>query len=101
MGFSSLNKKGLSKCLIDTDLDPEKLHLHISELDPGKSSHERHTHEGIEVIYVISGRATLEIEGNRQTIGPNEAIIMDASKIHCVTNTGREPLRYMVIKTKC
>lgn len=98
MEFTSLDKKGLSKCLIDADIDPEKMHLHISEIDPGKSSHEHHTHEGIEVIYVFSGMATIEIEQNRYTVDSNEAIIMDATKIHCVTNTGKVPLRYMVIK---
>ena len=99
MGFSLLNKQGLSKCLIDTNIDPERFSIHISEIAPGKSSHAFHSHEGIEAIYVFNGKGTVEVEGQKQLVGPNETIVMDATKSHGLTNTGTEPLRYMVIKT--
>ena len=99
MGFSLVDKKGLKKCLIDTNLDPEKFSIHISEIVPGKGSHASHAHEGIEAIYVFYGEGTLEVEEQKHTIGPDETIVMDAGKSHCLTNTGTEPLRYMVIKT--
>ncbi len=100
MGFSSLDKKGLSRCLIDTNLDPERFSIHISEIAPGKSSHAFHSHDGIEAIYIFQGNGTIEVEGQKQLVGPNEAIVMDATKSHGLTNTGSEPLRYMVIKSK-
>ena len=99
MGFTLLNKQGLSKCLIDTNLDPEKFSIHISEITTGKSPHAFHAHEGIEAIYVFRGHGIIEVEKQKHPIGPNEAIVMDASKSHGLTNTGIEPLRYMVIKT--
>jgi quercetin dioxygenase-like cupin family protein len=99
MGFSLLEKKGLTKYLIDTNLDPERFSMHISEISPGNCPHAFHTHEGMEAIYVFSGHGIVEVEKQDQSIGPNETIVMDATKIHGLTNTGTEPLRYMVIKT--
>jgi mannose-6-phosphate isomerase-like protein (cupin superfamily) len=99
MGFSLLDKKGLNKCLIDTDLDPEKVSIHISEIMPGQSSHASHTHVGVEAIYVFYGEGIMEVEKQKLLISHNETILMDANKSHCLTNTGTEPLRYMVIKT--
>lgn len=98
MGFSLLDKQGLTKCIMDTDIDPEKFSLHISEIEPGMSSHASHSHDGIEAIYVFNGRGIVEVEAQQHLIGPNEAIVIDASKSHCLTNTGTKPLRYMVIK---
>ena len=99
MGFSLLNKQGLPKCLIDTDLDPERFSMHISEIAPGKSSHAFHSHDGIEAIYVFHGQGIVEVEEQKHHIGSNEAIVMAATKTHGLTNTATEPLRYMVIKT--
>ncbi len=99
MGFSLLDKKGLAKCLFDTDIDPEKFSLHISEIQPGQSSHVFHEHGGIEAIYVFYGEGVVEVEAQQNPIGPNEAVVMDASKSHGLTNTDTKPLRYMVIKT--
>lgn len=99
MGFSLLDKKGLTKCLIDTNLDPERFSIHISEIMPSKSSHSSHSHEGVEAIYVFYGEGIIEVEKQKHPLCPNETIVMDASKSHCLTNTGAEPMRYMVIKT--
>ena len=99
MGFTLQDKQGLAKCLIDENIDPEKFSLHISEIGPGKSSHASHSHEGIEAIYVFYGQGIVEVETQQYSIGPNEAFVMDASKSHGLTNTGTEPLRYMIIKT--
>lgn len=98
MGFNLLEKKGLSKCLIDKDIDPEKFHIHISEIEPGKSSHAQHIHKGIEAIYIFEGDGNMEVESQNYPIAPNETIILDASKLHVFTNTGKKTLRYMVIK---
>ena len=99
MGFSLLDKKGLTKYMIDTNLDPERFSMHISEIAPGKSSHAFHSHKGIEAIYIFHGHGIIEVEKQKHPLGSNEAIVMDATKAHGLTNTGTEPLRYMVIKT--
>ena len=98
MGFTQLKKQGLAKCLFGTNIDPDKFSPHIAEIEPGKSSHAFHRHNGIEMIYVFYGRGIVEVEAKQYPIGPNEVIVIDATKSHGLTNTGTESLRYMVIK---
>lgn len=97
MGYSLQDKKGLAKCLVDADIDPEQLQFHISEIEPGTSAHAPHTHAGIEGFYVLEGHGAVEVEGERYPLGPNEAIILDPGKPHGLTNTGETRMRYMVI----
>ena len=100
MPFIERNAKGLTRCLADASLDPEKLRIHISEAAPGGRLHEAHTHAGVEAFYVLEGQATVEWADERHTIGPGEAIILDASTPHGIYNTGDVPVRYMVIIAK-
>lgn len=97
MAYSLHEKKGLAKCLVDADIGPEKLHFHISEIEPGTRAHPPHTHPGIEAFYVLEGHGTIEAEGERLPLGPNEAIILDPSKLHGLVNTGEAKLRYMIV----
>jgi mannose-6-phosphate isomerase-like protein (cupin superfamily) len=97
MGFSAQSVKGLTKCLVDADIAPHKLRLHVSEIAPGARAHEAHTHAGIEAFYVLEGHGAVEVEGESNSIGPNESIILDASKLHGLVNIGTVTLRYLVV----
>ena len=99
MSFTSLEAKGLSKCLVDTQLDPEKLHLHVSEIAPGTRAHPPHTHGAVEAFYVLEGRGVIEHGDERLEIGPNEVLVLDARVLHGIENTGQTPMRYVVIIT--
>ena len=98
MTFTPKMVKGLSCYYQDADLDPQTLRLHISEIAPGTSAHPPHTHAGAEAFYVLEGRGTLNVEGEPpQSLGPNEAIVLNPAKLHGLTNTGDAPMRYIVI----
>ena len=99
MGNAFHDKKGLAKCLIDADIDAEKLHFHISEIEPGMRAHAPHTHTGIEGFYILEGHGVVEVEGPRYSLGPNESIILDPAKLHGPENTGDTRMSYMVIIT--
>ena len=96
MQFSEINAKGLSKYWVAAGLDPRKLHIHITEVEPGSRSHAAHTHAGVEVFYV-GRQATVEVEDELYPLGPNEAIVVDASRPHGIFNSGSTRVRYMVI----
>jgi uncharacterized cupin superfamily protein len=55
MHFLEHTVKGLTRYLVDEDLQPERLHLHISEIDPGTWAHPPHRHDGVEALYVLEG----------------------------------------------
>ncbi|MBM4460514.1 MAG: cupin domain-containing protein [Chloroflexi bacterium] len=97
MPFIERNAKGLARCLADASLDPETLRIHISEAAPGGRLHAAHTHAGAEAFYVLEGFAMVEWAGERQQIGPGEALILDATTPHGIFNAGDVPVRYMVI----
>ena len=97
MQFSTINAKGLSRYLVAASLDPQKLRIHISEVEPGSRSHDAHTHTGVEAFYVLEGQATVEVEEERYTLGPNEALALDASRPHGISNSSAAPIRYLVI----
>jgi mannose-6-phosphate isomerase-like protein (cupin superfamily) len=97
MQFSEINAKGLSKCLVATSLDPQKLRIHLSEVEAGNRSHAAHTHSGVEVFYMLEGHSTVEVEDECYPLGPNEAIVVDASRPHGIFNSGSTRIKYMVI----
>jgi mannose-6-phosphate isomerase-like protein (cupin superfamily) len=97
VGFLTQEAKGLKQCLVDTGIDPQRLRLHVSEIAPGTSAHAAHTHVGIEAFYVLEGHGTVEVEGESHSLGPNESIILDASKPHGLVNIGTVPMRYLVV----
>jgi mannose-6-phosphate isomerase-like protein (cupin superfamily) len=100
MPFAIRQAKGLTKCLVDTGLDPDKLRIHISEIAPGTRSHPPHTHDAVEAFYILEGRGAVDVGGERHEICANEAIILDATGEHGLTNAGDTPLRYIVIIVK-
>lgn len=100
MGFETKEAKGITKYLFDTSIKPEQLHLHITELPPGASSHSPHTHAGIEAFYMLEGQATIEVEGEKHSLGPNEVILLDANKPHGLSNASTVPIRYLVISAE-
>jgi mannose-6-phosphate isomerase-like protein (cupin superfamily) len=97
MQFSKVNAKGLSKYWVAASLDPQKLRIHITEVEPGSRSHGAHTHTGVEVFYVLEGQATVEVDDELYTLGLNEALALDASRPHGIFNSGSTRVRYMVI----
>ena len=97
MEFSEINAKGLSRYLVAASLDPHKLRIHITEVEPGSRSHGAHTHTGVEVFYVLEGQATVEVEDEPYTLDQNQALALDARRPHGIFNGSPARIRYMVI----
>ena len=53
--------KGIAHHLLDTDLNGEPLHIHISEVAAKSRAHAPHQHDGYEAFYMIEGRAFLKL----------------------------------------
>ncbi len=97
MNFLEQQVKGLARCLVDEDLPPERLRVHISQVGPGARSHPPHIHDGVEALYMLEGEGTLEIDGESYPVKTNEATVFDPTKLHSLVNTGTVPMRYIVI----
>ena len=97
MEFTTRKVRGIAKYLVDMDIEPQQLHMHVSEIPAGGSPHPPHEHAGVEAFYVLEGNGTLEVAGESHSLSPNEAILLDAGKPHSLINTGTTPMRYLVI----
>jgi mannose-6-phosphate isomerase-like protein (cupin superfamily) len=97
MGFVPKVVKGLNRCLVDEALGEGPLSVHISQIAPGTRAHPPHTHAGVEGFYVLEGHGTVEVNGASAELGPNDLVLVDASRMHGLVNTGDVDLRYMVI----
>jgi mannose-6-phosphate isomerase-like protein (cupin superfamily) len=97
MKFIAIQAKGLKQCLVADSLDSQKLRVHISEIEPGTRAHPPHRHAGIEAFHVLEGNGVVEVVGERQAVGPNEVVMIDASKEHGLVNTGSTRMKYVVI----
>jgi quercetin dioxygenase-like cupin family protein len=94
------NVKGVTRFLLDNDLEGEPIHVHISEVEAGQRSHPPHRHGGYEAFYMLEGEATIEIEDETFPLRANEAMVIDPQKLHGIANHSDGRIRYMVILTK-
>ena len=97
MEVSEIQAKGLSKLLAVTGTVPDKLKIHISEIEAGTRSHPPHQHPGTEAFYLFEGKVTVELEEQRHPLNPNEVMVIDATHMHGLFNSGTTKAKYMVI----
>jgi mannose-6-phosphate isomerase-like protein (cupin superfamily) len=95
--FNEVVKKGISGFFVDASFPPDRLSLHISQIEPGTSSHPPHTHTGVEAFYVLEGSGALEVEGEIIAVSANQAVAVDPTRLHGLSNTGSVPMKYLVI----
>lgn len=68
----------------------------LLEIAPGRRL-PMHTDSAEETIVIVSGSATLTVQGNRFTLGPGGVGVIPADARHEVTCAGPEPLRFVAL----
>ena len=72
----------------------------IQERVPEGSSEVRHHHNKAEqFFYILSGIATLEMDGIAYEIHPNEGFHIPAGIAHTLSNMHRDDLEFLVVST--
>jgi mannose-6-phosphate isomerase-like protein (cupin superfamily) len=72
----------------------------IQELVPAGCREARHYHKKAEqFFFVLSGTATLEVEGVICQLMPQQGLHIAAGKKHQLRNEGKEPLSFIVTST--
>ncbi len=56
-----------------------------------------HFHTYDEVIYVLDGRGVMHAGEFEQPLGPGSCIQLPARTVHCLENTGEEPMRVVAV----
>ena len=75
----------------------EKIHAHITTLNPGTDSGKPRRHLQEEVIIVKEGLVEASIDGKLQTVGPGSVFFMAANAVTRLRNAGDQPCTYVVI----
>jgi uncharacterized cupin superfamily protein len=75
-----------------------RIGVHVIRLPPGKESCVYHTHAAEEEwIYILSGRAIAEIDGNEHEVGPGDFMGFPTPSVaHHLRNAGDEEVVYLV-----
>jgi (S)-ureidoglycine aminohydrolase len=80
-----------------TDLD--RLEIHASTLEPGKSPHTSHTHADEEELIIIKeGKLKITIKDKTEILGPGGIALAIPGEEHGFENGGDVPVTYYVIK---
>jgi quercetin dioxygenase-like cupin family protein len=74
-----------------------KIKSGIVELKKGESVGEHTTCDGEEILYILQGEASVEIEGQKIQVPKNHAYFINQEKIHNVTNNLDENLVYLYV----
>ncbi|MBT7098001.1 cupin domain-containing protein [Candidatus Poribacteria bacterium] len=88
---------GFAKQFVNRDMGATKLQMHVSSISPGKRAHPPHKHVEEEIIYVLSGSGTMQIDEEFTQVGKDSATFLPSWVFHGIENTGDEMLTYVVI----
>lgn len=75
----------------------DKIHCHITTLNPGANSGEPRRHLQEEVIIVKEGLVEASVDGKTQTVGPGSVIFFAANAVTRLRNAGDGPATYIVV----
>jgi XRE family transcriptional regulator, regulator of sulfur utilization len=75
----------------------DKLHCHITTLNPGQVSGEPRRHLQEEVIIIKEGRVEATADGRSQIVGPGSVIFFASGAVTSLRNAGDAPCTYTVL----
>lgn len=70
----------------------------MSVVEPGKATHEPHSHAEDEVFFVLEGTAEFYLDGKTTVAGPYASFYCPPNSKHGIRNVGDTVLKYLVIK---
>jgi XRE family transcriptional regulator, regulator of sulfur utilization len=96
---SSATRTGERRMVFDAPTDTlDKLHLHITTLNPGENTGPLHRHPQEEIVIVKEGTIEVNIDGRKQIAGPGSVIYFSVNENENMTNVGKTPATYHVIQ---
>ena len=92
----SLRHRSVSWAPLVTSAEGRTMCAQVEEIAPGGEIH-AHTHEVMEVIYQLEGRAHYDTPEGTWELGPGDRILMPAGLQHVARNTGAAPARALCV----
>jgi quercetin dioxygenase-like cupin family protein len=76
----------------------DRLHGHITTLNPGENTGPLHRHPQEELIVIKEGTLEINIDGRKQTAGPGSLVFFGVNENENMTNVGQTPATYLVLQ---
>lgn len=76
----------------------DRLHGHITTLNPGENTGPLHRHPQEELIVIKDGTLEINIDGRKQTAGPGSMVFFGVNENENMTNIGQVPATYLVLQ---
>jgi transcriptional regulator with XRE-family HTH domain len=89
---------GVGKLLVGSD-EREHVELWRWEMNPGDAQRSDDGHAGgtLEMVLVIEGELTLEVDGEDYPVGPGAAASFRSDRAHAYRNDGDEPCSFVMV----
>jgi XRE family transcriptional regulator, regulator of sulfur utilization len=92
-------KTGQRRNVFDAPTDTlDKLHGHITTLNPGENTGPLHRHPQEELVIIREGTVEVNIDGQKQIAGPGAIIYFSVNENENMTNVGKTPATYLVLQ---
>jgi len=76
----------------------EKAFVAVAVVQPGKAAHQAHRHAEEEYLAVVEGQGQWYLDGKQFSAKKGDVLYVEPWIYHGLTNTGKEPLIFFVIK---
>jgi quercetin dioxygenase-like cupin family protein len=76
----------------------DRLHAHVTVLNPGQDTGPLHRHPQEELVIVREGTLEVNIDGRKQIAGPGSLIFFAVNENENMTNVGKTPATYAVVQ---
>jgi quercetin dioxygenase-like cupin family protein len=76
----------------------DRLHAHITTLNPGQNTGPLHRHPQEEVVIIKEGTVEVNIDGRKQVVGAGSVIFFGVNENENMTNVGTTPAVYTVLQ---
>ena len=92
--------KAAYKSLVGHAEGAQKIHVHVTELDPcGGGWAHQHSHAAEEAIYILEGEAEFTFDGNTYRVGPGQLVFFPSGVMHAETRFFNDKMKYLVIRS--
>lgn len=78
----------------------EKFEMHVTTLNEGLPSHPPHTHPEEEIILLIKGNATMQVENKDFVMSPGDFVFAASGDAHGIRNSGKGQCEYFAFQWK-
>ncbi|HMK05381.1 MAG TPA: cupin domain-containing protein, partial [Ferruginibacter sp.] len=98
LSYKEANNKGTRKYFDRPTAMTENYEMHTTHLKAKGPSHAPHKHIDTEIILIIDGESEMIIDGKAYKAGPGDLCIIEAEKMHGVSNASEKPCSYFAFK---